>query len=125
MPSTTERLHLAGPAASAWRALAPVLARHLGEPTQDLPPWLLAGGTLLAARWGWHRESTDIDIVVTSSTALALWPMADTEGRLPRLDNDLARRGWTLDPSRTTAWQRGYHNPETCGINHKLRNLAD
>ena len=113
MRSPTERLLLSGPARSAWRTVAPVLSGHLGAPTTERCPWLLSGGTLLAARWSWHRESTDLDIVVTDEASLSLWPMADRTGKLRQLDDNLASEGWALDPDRTSTWQRGYHHPDT------------
>ena len=113
MHNRAERLFLKGPAGTTWKTVAPVLARHLGEPTEDHCPWLLSGGTLLAARWDWHRDSNDIDVIVASDAALSLWPMADTDGQLERLDDDLERCGWIPDPTRTTAWQRGYQHPDT------------
>ena len=113
MLSATERIRLEGPASTAWRTIAPVLTRHVGTPTDDHCPWLLSGGTLLAARWAWHRDSNDIGVVAASDSALSLWPMADTAGRLQHLDAEFRRSGWILDPTRTTAWQRGYDHPET------------
>ena len=113
MLSATERIRLEGPASTAWRTIAPVLTRHVGTPTDDHCPWLLSGGTLLAARWAWHRESNDIDVVAASDAALSLWPMADTGGRLQHLDAEFRSSGWILDPTRTTAWQRGYDHPDT------------
>ena len=110
MHGTTEQLRLRGPASTAWSTIAPVLGNHLGTPTEDHRPWVLSGGTLLAARWQWHRDSNDIDVVVADEAALSLWAMADPDDRLGRLDEDLERNGWILDPTRTTAWQRGYRH---------------
>ena len=45
---------------------------------------------MLAARWSWHRASTDLDILVEPESRVTLWEMADVEGHLAKLDRALA-----------------------------------
>jgi len=111
--ASEERLALRGPAKDAWARAGPVLAEHLAAPGRDpTRGWTLAGGTVLAARWGWHRASTDLDILVEPESRVTLWEMADTEGRLAKLDRALAALGWEPLHEEAGPWQRRYHSSE-------------
>lgn len=111
--ASEERLTLRGPAKAAWARAGPVLAEHLAatglDPTRG---WTLAGGTVLAARWSWHRASTDLDILVEPESRVTLWEMADAEGHLAKLDRALAALGWEPLHEEAGPWQRRYHSPE-------------
>ena len=108
-----ERLTLRGPAKAAWARAGPVLAEHLAAPGLDpTKGWTLAGGTVLAARWGWHRASTDLDILVEPESRVTLWEMADVEGRLVKLDRALVALGWEPLHEEAGPWQRRYHSSE-------------
>ena len=111
--ASEERLTLRGPAKAAWARAGPALAEHLAAPGRDpTRGWTLAGGTVLAARWSWHRASTDLDILVEPESRVTLWEMADVEGRLAKLDRALAALGWEPLHEEAGPWQRRYHSSE-------------
>ena len=111
--ASEERLTLRGPAKAAWARAGPVLAEHLAAPGLDpTKGWTLAGGTVLAARWSWHRASTDLDILVEPESRVTLWEMADVEGHLAKLDRALAALGWEPLHEEAGPWQRRYHSSE-------------
>ena len=56
--------------------------------------WALGGGTLLAMRWGEHRLSTDLDIVVFPDQEVTLWTMhAPSNTAFEQLTAQLATTG--------------------------------
>ena len=61
-----ERLRLPGPANRLWREYKDILNETLNGICQDKEPWILGGGTVLAARW-FHRQSNDVDIFMPRS----------------------------------------------------------
>ena len=62
---TVDEMRLPVPADRLFAKIGKILEEHLE------PGWSLGGGTALAARWGMHRFSTDIDVKTAGDGALA------------------------------------------------------
>ena len=97
---THERLILPPRAARLWPVLVKVSRRFFPH-TKNQPGWTLGGGTVLAARWNRHRDSTDLDAkiqeIFTDEVRTSLASMFERGNRWfspgQRLDRMMRRAG--------------------------------
>lgn len=78
-------LNLPEPAAQLWLATRDVIC-SLGPPREPWRPYL-GGGTILAARW-FHRQSTDIDIIIRDTNNLTVLMQNDEHNVVMRLNGE-------------------------------------
>lgn len=85
-----EALRIPATATNLWNDAVDPIATLFGGWGENAR-WTLGGGTVLAMRWGEHRLSTDLDIVVSPKQEARLWVMpAPSNSALDRLTAQLA-----------------------------------
>ena len=88
-----DTLWLPGNVTKLWNDAIEPIAALLGGWGENAR-WGLGGGTLLAMRWGNHRFSTDLDIVVFPDQEVTLWAMhVPSNTALAKLTAQLAKTG--------------------------------
>ena len=109
-----EELRIPATATDLWNDAIEPIAALFGGWGEDAR-WALGGGTVLAMRWGEHRLSTDLDIVVSPDQEVKLWAMhAPSNTALESLTAQLETTGirpWgDLDnPSQRRYERNGQH----------------
>lgn len=63
-------------AGGLWRRIGPAVREALAETAGTRAPYAIGGGSVLAARWN-HRDSWDIDLLVSPETPLGMLAAAD------------------------------------------------
>ena len=98
------------PAQQVWYEHEDVLLKYLGYLSADAPgptAWWIGGGTLLAARWE-HRQSSDIDILISTKLEEHLASEALTD-----IGTELRHRGLEVDLDTPKGWMHArYDDPD-------------
>lgn len=66
-------------AGGLWRRIGPAVREALAESAGTRAAYAIGGGSVLAARWK-HRDSGDIDLLVSPETPLGMLAAADNPG---------------------------------------------
>ena len=94
------------PAGQVWNEYGEVLMKYLVHLSQDAEvprAWWIGGGTILAARWE-HRQSRDIDILISEKTK-----GNGAEEALKSIATELRHRGAVVDLEIPHGWMHARH----------------
>ena len=116
-----ERLTLPEPAHALWARTAAAVRTSLRE--IDVDRYAMGGGTILGARWGKHRRSYDIDVIIRPEPRIVLLASRQPTGfraRIEALGGTVDTRGLEAGLIRATFGE----GPEAQGIDiwaHRLQ----